>query len=126
MSLRAQAAIDAKSILEDDSSGFGWPLTLTSPLGVATELVGFTTDIGQTIDPDTGQAVAGRRASAALSLQDLPEMPAAISDETRKPWVVTFAGTDGVVLDWKVIEVLPDRALGVVVLLLEAYHAGAH
>lgn len=126
MGLRAQAATDAKAILEDATNGLGWPLTLTSPVGVATELVGFATDIGQSIDPDTGLAVAGRRASVAISLRSLPEMPVAVADETRKPWVVTFADSEGVLGDWKVTEVLPDRAMAVVVLLLEAYHAGAH
>lgn len=126
MGLRAQAILDAKAILEDSTSGFGWPVTLTSPVGVAVELVGYTTDVGQSIDPDTGQAVAGRRASVALPLSSLPEMPEAIADSGRKPWVATYADSAGKVSDWKVIEVLPDRAVGVIVLLLERYHAGAH
>jgi hypothetical protein len=126
MGLRAQAALDAKAILEDSSSGFGMPFTLKSPDGVSVQLTGFTTDVGQTIDPETGQAVAGRQASVACALSSLPAMPTAVSSETRKPWVVTFASSAGVLGDWKVTEVLPDRAVGVVVLLLEAYHAGAH
>ena len=99
---------------------------LTSPVGVSTSLKGYTTDVGQAIDPDTGQAVAGRRASVAVSRSSLPEQPEGIADSGRKPWVATFADSGGVVSDWKVIEVLPDRATGVVVLLLERYHAGAH
>lgn len=126
MSLRAEVVIHAKAIVEDSTSGFGWPITLTSPVGVAAELVGLTTDVGQTIDPDTGQAVAGRRASVVVSWSSLAELPTAVADSTRKPWVVTFADSQGVLADWKVIEVLPDRAAGVVALLLEAYHAGAH
>lgn len=123
MGLRATAAADAKAILED-ASGFGWPLTLTSPVGVTTELVGFTTDVGQTIDPETGQAVAGRRASVAVHMDSLPEMPEAIAESTRKPWVATFADVAGVTASWKVVEVLPDRAAGVVVMIVEIYHAG--
>lgn len=126
MGLRAQARLDAKAILEDSTSGFGWPVTLTSPVGVAASLVGYTTDVGQSIDPDTGQAVAGRRASVALSIASLTEMPEGIADSGRKPWIATYADSEGKVSDWKVIEVLPDRAAGVVVLLLERYHAGAH
>jgi len=121
MGLREQAALDAQAILEDTSSGFGCPFTLTSPLGVAAQRVGFTQDIGQTIDPDTGQAVAGRRASVAVSLRSLPEMPVVTADSDRKPWIVRFLNILGVGTAWKVIEVLPDRALGVVVLLLEVY-----
>ena len=62
----------------------------------------------------------------AVSLASLTEMPEAIADHGRKPWVATFADSEGQLADWKIIEVLPDRAAGVVVLLLEAYHAGAH
>src|SRR5688572_28829573 len=123
MGLRAQAALDAKAILEDATNGHGWPLTLTSPVGVTTELVGFTTDVGQTIDPDTGQAVAGRRASVALAMSSLPAMPEAVADEDAKPWLVAFDDVAGSPGTWKVIEVLPDRAIGIVVLLLESWHA---
>lgn len=125
MSLRERAALDCQSILED-TSGFGWPFTLTSPAGVVSELVGLSNDVGESIDPDTGQAVAGRRASVSVSLASLPAMPEAIAASDRKPWIVTFADVQGVASDWKVVEVLPDRALGIVVLLLEVYHAGAH
>jgi hypothetical protein len=121
MGLRAQAALDARSFLEDSASGFGWPFTLTSPLGVVTPQVGFATDIGQTIDPDTGQAVAGRRASVAVALAALATLPEAVDDELARPWLVTFVDIASVSRTWKVIEVLPDRAIGVVVLLLESY-----
>jgi hypothetical protein len=120
MGLREQAALDAQAILED-ASGFAWAFTLTSPLGVSADYSGFTTDVGQTIDPETGQAVAGRRASVAVSLLSLPEMPAGIAESTRKPWLVRFLSVQGVEATFKVIEVLPDRAAGVVVMILEAY-----
>ena len=123
MGLRQQAALDGKAILED-VSGFAWPLTLTSPIGAVTSLLGLTQDVGQTIDPDTGQAVAGRRATVVVARASLPEMPEAIADSRRKPWVVRFADSQGVFAQWKVIEVLPDRVLGQVALIVEAY-AGA-
>lgn len=125
MGLREQAALDAKAILED-LDGFSWPFALKSPDGVVTQQSGFATDIGQTIDPETGQSVAGRQVSVSCSLLSLAVLPAGIANENRKPWVVTFENIQELAGDWKVIEVLPDRALGVVVLLLEAYHAGAH
>jgi hypothetical protein len=124
LGLREQAALDCQSML-GDTSGFGWPFTLTSPSGVVAELVGFATDVGQTIDPDTGQAVAGRRGSVAASLLELTEVPVAVADSDRRPWLVTFENIQGVASTWKVIEVLPDRAAGVVVLLLETYLASA-
>jgi len=120
MGLREQASLDARAILED-TAGFTWPFTLTSPLGVVASLSGFTTDVGLTIDPDTGQAVAGRRASIAVARESLAEMPEAVADRSRKPWVATFADSHGAVGSWKVVQVLPDLALGVVVLILEIY-----
>jgi hypothetical protein len=143
MGLREQAALDSQSILEDDS-GFAWPFTLTSPLGVVSLLKGFTTDIGTTIDPETGVAVAGRKASVAVSLRTLTEplnavlvdgvlvggpivgVPVAVADRDKKPWVVTFANIAGVMSSFKIVEVLPDSAVGVVVLLLELYHASSN
>jgi hypothetical protein len=124
MGLRAQAALDAKAILEN-TGDFGEPFSLRSPEGVTVQLTGFTTDVGQAIDPETGQSVAGRRASVACHASSLPAMPTAVASEARKPWVVTFTSPAGIELSWKVIEVLPDRALGVVVLLLESFHASA-
>jgi hypothetical protein len=124
LGLREQAILDSQAILED-TSGFAWPFTLTSPLGVALELKGFSTDVGHTIDPETGMAVAGRRASVAVSLASLIFVPVAVADSSEKPWVVSFIDSAGVLGNWKVTEVLPDRAVGVIVLLLEAYHASA-
>ena len=124
MGLRAQAALDAQAILEDSTSGFGWPLVLTSPTGETSSLVGFATDVAETIDPETGIAVSGRRASVAISLLSLGVLPTVVAEGTRRPWLVTFADVTTSAATWKVIEVMPDRAAGVVVLLLEAYRAG--
>jgi hypothetical protein len=120
MGLREQAKLDARAILED-TSGFAWPVTLTSPLGVVTSFYGFTQDVGVVIDPETGQAVAGRHASVSCARGALPELPEAVAEGSRKPWVATFADSQGVPATWKVIEVQPDRVLGVVKLLLEVY-----
>jgi hypothetical protein len=125
MNLRAQAAIDNRAILENEASGFGWLIVLTSPAGVSALYTGFATDISETIDPETGLAVSGRRASVVLSLFSLPELPTAVPESNRRPWVVDFDDVTGAGTTWKVVEVKPDRAIGQVVLLLEAYRAGA-
>lgn len=128
MGLRAQAAADAKAILEDSTSGFGWPLTLTSPAGVATLLAGFATDVSERDDPETGVIVSSRQASVTISLLSLIgatlELPTGVVEKTQRPWLVTFPDVTLAASTWKVVEVLPDRALGVVRLLLEAYRAG--
>lgn len=125
MGLRATAAADAKAILEDAASGFGWPLTLTSPAGASSALTGFATDVVESVDPETNVLVSTRRASVAVHLTALAELPVAVPERGRRPWLVTFADIKGAVLTWKVVEVKPDRALGVVVLMLEAYRAAA-
>lgn len=125
MNLRAQAALDLVAILSDETTGFAWPISLTNPDGVTVELTGFSTDIGQTINPDTGQVVSGRQASVALSTAMLGALnigiPRGISDSGHKPWVVRFADIHGAVQTYKVQEAMPDRALGLVTCVLETY-----
>jgi len=125
MSLRVQAREDARSFLNERSE-FGWPILVRNPSGLAVQLCGFSTDIGETIDPDTGQAVSGRRASVALHIADcmcsgLQDIPRGIADSGSKPWIVTFDDILGKPHDFKVLETLPDRAIGIVVCMLEIY-----
>lgn len=125
MGLREQAAADLRGILEDQGAGFGWPITVTSPTGQTLAMVGFSTDIGQSIDPETGLAVAGRRASVALSIERLTaagmQIPKGIASSTSKPWVVQFDDVGGTVYVFKVSEAMPDRAIGCVTCFLESY-----
>ncbi len=125
MSLRQQAETDLAVILEDDVAGFGWPVTITNPAGSAQSLVGFSNDIAQVIDPDTGQIVSGRTASVALRISSLLAvgigLPQGIADATKKPWVVTFDDINGNNFTFKVMQSNPDRALGIVSCILEFY-----
>ncbi len=127
MSLRDRAAADARAILEDSAGGFGRTITVTAPDGTTAELTGFSNDISQVIDPETGIAVAGRLASVALPIAALVDaglgMPRAVADSARKPWRVSFADTGGTVHTFKVREAMPDRSLGIVTCTLEAYKA---
>lgn len=124
MSLREQAAADLRAFVED-TDGFGWPITVTNPSGVSAALVGLSTDIGLSIDPDTGMTIAGRRASIALAISKLEELslgvPRGIADPTSKPWVIEFADIGGTAHKFKVSEAQPDRAIGLVVCFLEGY-----
>jgi hypothetical protein len=125
MSLRDQISTDIKNILEDTETGFGWEITITDPDGVTGDLEGFSNDIAQMIDPDTGLAVSGRTASVAVHFASLSavglELPVAIADESKKPWIVEFNDIIGNSYTFKVSESNPDRAAGVVVCLLECY-----
>ena len=126
MSLREQAEADLGIILEDDINGFGWPITITNPAGVSESLVGFSSDITQLIDPETGAAVSGRLASVALRIKSLvlagfTELPRNIPDATSKPWLIQFDDINGNAFTFKVSDSNPDRAMGLIVCVLEAY-----
>lgn len=125
MSLRQLAEADLGVILEDSATGFGWPISVTDPDGNVGSLTGFSDDIAQVIDPDTGQAVSGRLASVALRISSLAlvglTLPRGIADTGSKPWVVEFDDINGNAYKFKVSQSNPDRALGLVTLLLELY-----
>jgi hypothetical protein len=125
MGLREVAEEDLLIIMEDDDIGFGWPITLTDPADVSVNLVGFSDDISQVIDPDTGQAVSGRLASVALRISTLLTtgigLPQGIADLNSKPWRVTFDDINGTSHIFKISQSNPDRALGVVTCVLERY-----
>jgi hypothetical protein len=124
MSLRDLAEQDLGATLEGVTD-FGWPVTVTDPAGTSVALVGQSTDIAQIIDPDTGQAVSGRLAAVALRVSSLTiaglGLPVGIADAGSKPWVVEFDDINGAAYKFKVSHTNPDRALGIVVCILEPY-----
>lgn len=128
MNLRQQAEADLGVILEDNSTGFGWPITLTDPSGSTGNgpLTGSSNDISQVVDPETGQVVSGRSASVALRVSSIfgagfNALPVGIADSNSKPWLVTFDDINGNSHTFKVIQSNPDRGLGLVTCILEAY-----
>lgn len=125
MGIRALAAADNRVILADVATGAAFPITVTDPSGTAAALTGISDDISQAIDPDTGQAVSGRLASAVLNIAELTAaglaLPVGVADSSVKPWLVDFDDINGNALTFKVSESNPDRMLGSVTLLLELY-----
>lgn len=125
MGIREQAAADFRSIAEDTVTGCACPVTVVSPAGQSAIVGGLSTDVSVTLDPETGLPVVGRRASVVVSRASMEAagigVPTQVSDESSRPWSVRFADVTGVVRSYKVIEVLPDRALGALVLILEFY-----
>lgn len=127
MGLREIAEQDLGFILEEDTQGFRWPITVTDPDGkISSGLYGFSDDIAQVIDPDTGMAVSGRLSSIAIRISSLVlqgfGLPQGIADASKKPWVVVFDDINGNSFTFKVQESNPDRALGVVTCVLELYN----
>ncbi len=123
--LRSIAESDLGAILEDSVRGFGWAITVTNPDGISACLTGFSDDIAQVIDPDTGLAVSGRLASVALRVSSLTAaglgLPRGIADSKLKPWIVEFNDINGNAFKFKVQQSNPDRALGLVTCILELY-----
>lgn len=126
MGLREIAESDLGAILEDSVYGFGYSITITDPAGTTPPpFTGYSNDISQIIDPDTGQAVSGRLASVALRISTLITagltLPQGIADAGSKPWIIQFNDINGNAFKFKVSQSNPDRALGIVVCLLELY-----
>lgn len=125
MNLRILANQDMTSILEDTTTGFGWDITLTAPNGTSMSIVGFSGDIGTTIDPETQALVAGRTAHVSLPIAKITTMgqglPRAIASTSSKPWIASFNDLEGASHTFKVSDAMPDRTLGLISCLLEAY-----
>lgn len=127
MSLRQTAETDLGLIMEDETTGFSWPISVTAPDGSTASMSGFSNDISQTIDPDTGMAVSGRVASIAIRIGHITAklpgkgLPRNIADSTSKPWIVAFDDINGNSFTFKVKASNPDRALGLVTCELELY-----
>ena len=126
MGLRADAEKDLAFILEDDIRGGAFPITVIDPAGLVKPLKGFTNDISQLIDPDTGQAVSGRLATVSLRISSLTaagytSLPKSIPDKDSKPWLILFDDINGNTYTFKVSESNPDRAIGIVTCMLEKY-----
>jgi len=128
MGIRDIAKTDLSIIMADVDYGFAYLITVTNPAGLSTpsNFTGFSNDISQIIDPDTGEAVSGRAASVAIDMTALTAagfttLPEAIADEDLKPWIVAFKDIEGSSYTFKVSQSYPDRSLGLVVCMLEAY-----
>jgi len=125
MGLRSIAETDLAFILEDQTYGFGFPITVTDPFAASANMVGYSNDVSQLIDPDTGQVVSGRAASAVIRISSLTAaglaLPQGIADSGSKPWLIDFNDINGSAFKFKVSQSNPDRALGIVSCLLELY-----
>lgn len=124
MSLRAKAEADLGYILETHQEGFRWPIKLIDPNGTQLDTFGFSNDMGQVIDPDTGMLVSGRQASVALRISTILNagllLPHGETRETENPWEVKVFDVNNTVENrFKVFETAPDRGLGLIVLHLE-------
>lgn len=126
MGLREDAEKDLAVILENEDYG-GWPISLISPLGDVYDVVGQSGDIAHLIDPETGYSVSGRIAHASVRISTLyalgtTELPRAISKPLLRPWVCVFRDLQGADYVFKVQQSNPDRTMGVLTMMLEAFN----
>lgn len=125
MGLLAEAATHLRTFLEDSDGGFGLAMTVTDPDGVSGSITGYSGNIGQKIDPDTGMTIAGQQIHATLPIAALQEtfsaQPRGVHDETLKPWLVLLQLPGmAAAQTFKVTEAAPDEQ-GAVVCFLEFY-----
>ena len=125
MGLRARAALDAQRILTN-TNHFGWPITITDPAGTSAVVTGFSNDVAQVLDPQTGEVIEGRTVTAVLSIATLTEagftsLPRSVVSDAQRPWVITFDDVNGNSGTFKVMSTNPDHTLGIIVCFLETY-----
>ena len=127
MGIRQQLRRDVHRILTDAKHGFAWTVVVTDPNGRSAKMHGFSTDIADLIDPETGQAVSGRQAEVTVSMDSLKcagfEHPEHIAGTAGKPWTMKFDDIEGTSHTFKVMRTAPDRTVGLILCYLEAYVA---
>lgn len=127
MALRDIAEKDMAHIVQGDVNGWRWSIEITDPAGnVSSEMYGLSNDVALFIDPQTGQAISGRIASVAIRIaeveaQGLVGFPVGIEDVTVTPWTVKFNDINGKPHVFRIVSTEPDRALGILVCILEVY-----
>jgi len=129
MGIRDLATRHTRMIL-NSQRGAGWPFTITDPSGNTGTLTGWSNDISAVIDPDTGQAVSGRLATVSLHVDDMVEagldpIPKGENFSTSRPWVIEVSNVLGdPPAKFKISRADPDRTVGCVNCMLEAYSNG--
>jgi hypothetical protein len=97
----------------EDTDYFGWSFTLINPLGeTQSDLTGQARHINMLIDIDTGAEVQEEQASVTVRLSSVT------IGEPKKNWRVTVTDTAGNEYDCYVVEAMPDRTMGLVILKL--------
>jgi hypothetical protein len=118
MNLRVQAEADLAFTLEDDVSGYGWPMTLTDTqaIPVVHNVKGQYHRVGVDIDPQTGLLISGNKSAVTVRLSTLAgQLPA-------KGWKVATTDITGAAVTGEVPDkgVMLDRALGVATMVFKA------
>ena len=107
--------LESEEFLEtslEDSEYFGWEFTLVNELGASQDLTGQVRNINMLIDIESGTEVQSEQASITVRLSSV------LIGEPAKKWTGSVVHTDGTLLDFYVVEAMPDRTIGMTVLKL--------
>lgn len=96
----------------EDTDLFGWVIKLTNELGTDQELTGQVRHINMLIDIESGTEVQSEQASATVRLSTVT------IGEPAKNWKADITDTNGNLYPCYVVEAMPDRTMGIVVLKL--------
>lgn len=114
MSLRLQCEEMLALTLEDQDFGFGWPATLKNNItGISQDIICQQSNISESYDVDSGEFMITQTASITVRLSTLT------IGFPKTGWQVTTSDITGVSKNFKVKRVMPDKELGVAVLMLE-------
>ena len=94
------------------TEAFGWAFTLTNPVGETQDLTGQARNINMLIDMDTGTDVQQEQISMTARLSSIT------IGEPKKNWLVDITDTAGNSYECYVVEAMPDRTFGIIVLKL--------
>lgn len=96
----------------EDPEYFGWEFTLTNPLGEIQTLNGQYRHINMIIDIDTGSDVQQEQASITARLSSVT------IGEPKKNWLVDVKDVSGNEYHCYIVEAMPDRTMGLIVMKL--------
>ncbi len=116
MNLNEIAESDLSFTLEDATSGFGVSLIFKNNSDEEVTIVCQTTDIGYFVDPESGQGIISRTVDISGRISTFTSNNVTVV----KGSIVKYYDTNGIEYKTAVVQVLPDRKLGVLKMFLEA------
>jgi hypothetical protein len=109
--IRQQILADLDTIIKGE---FGQSIRISRQDGSdPNDFTGYSNDIHNTIDPQTGLMVSGRSARATLVLQDILNQ---FGELPKKLWIVEFLEISPNV--FKIHDVMPDASMGTLTLII--------
>jgi outer membrane protease len=119
MNLLEQAEQDLAFTLEDKDNGFGVALTFIDN-EKEYAVIANVSDVGYFLDPQTGVGVAARQVEITVRKSTL--ILQTLGDDPDTTWKAKFIDKNNEEWLMSIVEVRPDRTLGVYNITLEAYN----